>query len=318
LAVLVSVEKSAMMVLLTTTVDGDCGSWVFDRATGDVYGHIVSGFPGTGTAYIVPSVQIFQDIQRKLRKSVELFTSASRTGINSVQTSNMLPIVPRPANVVDVDEDRKLVPGSKRIATEMEGTHHVTRCRKVRRLQSAAVIEEDFELETSAPSSFFGSRPISPDSLFKSSFDIVQYMYGIDPLDTSGEFDFFKSQIPERMNNSSHLSTPMPTMGGDLPTSPPHAVVTERYDPLEYPHFYPEDLAMQSLISASALTSMPGSSHDARPGKQEALGSSSVLPITAQSERSSAPEGATIITEGMRLPPRTGKNEEDSLNKSPP
>lgn len=306
-----------MMVLLTTTVDGDCGSWVFDRATGDVYGHIVSGFPGTGIAYIVPSVQIFRDIQRKLRKSVELFTSASRTGINSVQTSILLPLVPPPppANVVDVDEDRKLVPGSKRIATEMGGTHPVTGSRKVRRLQSAAVTEEDFELETSAPSSFFGLREgeipaammhypnqssstSSNDSgycssyLFRSTFDSLQSMYATDSLDTSGEFNFLESRIPEKTNNSSYLSTPIPTMGGDLPTSLPYQVATEWYDPSDYSLF--QDFTMQSLTSAP----MSGDWHDARTGKQEALGSSSILPITTQSERSSTPEGATITTEG--------------------
>jgi hypothetical protein len=68
--------------MLTILVDGDCGSWVFDLKTGDIYGHIVSGFPGTGTAYIVPASQIFQNIQRSLGKSVELFNPVSRLATN--------------------------------------------------------------------------------------------------------------------------------------------------------------------------------------------------------------------------------------------
>ncbi|KFZ19513.1 hypothetical protein V502_03607 [Pseudogymnoascus sp. VKM F-4520 (FW-2644)] len=53
--------------------DGDCGSWVFNKETGDVYGHVVSGYPSTGTAYIVPSVQIFENIQHQINKPIELF-----------------------------------------------------------------------------------------------------------------------------------------------------------------------------------------------------------------------------------------------------
>ncbi|KAH7323903.1 hypothetical protein BKA65DRAFT_511668 [Rhexocercosporidium sp. MPI-PUGE-AT-0058] len=54
--------------------DGDCGSWVCDARTGAVYGHIVSGYPGTASAYLVPSDDIFQDMQQNLGKSVQLLT----------------------------------------------------------------------------------------------------------------------------------------------------------------------------------------------------------------------------------------------------
>ncbi|KFY45318.1 hypothetical protein V494_01008 [Pseudogymnoascus sp. VKM F-4513 (FW-928)] len=58
--------------------DGDCGSWVFDKETRDVYGHIVSGYPSTGTAYIVPSVQTFEDIQKRIGKPIEFFAHTSK------------------------------------------------------------------------------------------------------------------------------------------------------------------------------------------------------------------------------------------------
>jgi hypothetical protein len=45
-------------------VGGDCGSWVIDRENGRLYGHIVAGHPGTGVGYIVPSSQLFQDIEQ--------------------------------------------------------------------------------------------------------------------------------------------------------------------------------------------------------------------------------------------------------------
>ncbi|KAH8586937.1 hypothetical protein B0O99DRAFT_41432 [Bisporella sp. PMI_857] len=64
--------------------DGDCGSWVFDMETGDVYGHVVSGYPGTETAYIVPSLQIFQDIQHRVGKPVELFAHAANKARDNI------------------------------------------------------------------------------------------------------------------------------------------------------------------------------------------------------------------------------------------
>jgi hypothetical protein len=46
--------------------DGDCGSGVVDQAVGDLYGHIVAGSIGTGIAYIVPAVEVFEDIRNRL------------------------------------------------------------------------------------------------------------------------------------------------------------------------------------------------------------------------------------------------------------
>ncbi|MCJ1411362.1 peptide-N4-(N-acetyl-beta- glucosaminyl)asparagine amidase [Ptychographa xylographoides] len=45
--------------------EGDCGSWIVDAITGDLYGHIVSGSPESGKAYIVPAYQVFEDIKRQ-------------------------------------------------------------------------------------------------------------------------------------------------------------------------------------------------------------------------------------------------------------
>ncbi|KAJ4362505.1 Protein png1 [Neocucurbitaria cava] len=47
--------------------NGDCGSWVFDAISGSLHGHIVAGSPNSGTAYIVPAYQIFDDIQWHLQ-----------------------------------------------------------------------------------------------------------------------------------------------------------------------------------------------------------------------------------------------------------
>ncbi|KAF2804179.1 uncharacterized protein BDZ99DRAFT_348118, partial [Mytilinidion resinicola] len=39
--------------------NGDCGSWVMNADSGDLYGHIVAGSPESGVAYIIPAYQVF-------------------------------------------------------------------------------------------------------------------------------------------------------------------------------------------------------------------------------------------------------------------
>ncbi|KAI1871752.1 hypothetical protein JX265_005738 [Neoarthrinium moseri] len=51
---------------------GDCGAAVIDRKTGDFYGHITAGTPGTGYAYIIPGNEIFQDIAERFGSAVTL------------------------------------------------------------------------------------------------------------------------------------------------------------------------------------------------------------------------------------------------------
>ena len=45
---------------------GDCGSLVVNATTGDIYGHIVSGDPSSGLAFIIPAYKIFDDIEKQL------------------------------------------------------------------------------------------------------------------------------------------------------------------------------------------------------------------------------------------------------------
>lgn len=49
---------------------GDSGSWVVDAISGDVYGMIVAGSTGLREEYIIPAVDIGQDIRRVLRADV--------------------------------------------------------------------------------------------------------------------------------------------------------------------------------------------------------------------------------------------------------
>ncbi|KAF4626101.1 hypothetical protein G7Y89_g12059 [Cudoniella acicularis] len=127
-------------------VDGDYGSWVFDQQTGVVYGHIVPGYPGTGTAYVVPSVQIFQDIQRRLGKSVELFVPPNRNETPTPQTSTELLVAFRPAYMVNFDRDGLQQDFEKSATVEISQPNTMPIFNPLRAL-TAEVTKEDLEPE---------------------------------------------------------------------------------------------------------------------------------------------------------------------------
>ena len=52
--------------------EGDCGSWILDAETGDLYGHIVAGCEQTGTAYIMPAHNVFEDARKRLGSDIML------------------------------------------------------------------------------------------------------------------------------------------------------------------------------------------------------------------------------------------------------
>lgn len=54
---------------------GDCGSWVVDQSTCEVYGHVVAS-DAMGDTYVVPLNATLQDMERKLRAAVFLPTEA--------------------------------------------------------------------------------------------------------------------------------------------------------------------------------------------------------------------------------------------------
>ncbi|KAJ5095213.1 hypothetical protein N7532_007504 [Penicillium argentinense] len=57
---------------------GDCGSIVRDARSGRIYGHIVAGDPGSQTAFIIPAIDVFNDILTRHRPALESFMSERR------------------------------------------------------------------------------------------------------------------------------------------------------------------------------------------------------------------------------------------------
>lgn len=57
-------QKMWPVQLNAKIVPGDCGAWVVDAQTGQLYGHVVAGNPALNRAYIIPAIEVFRDIQR--------------------------------------------------------------------------------------------------------------------------------------------------------------------------------------------------------------------------------------------------------------
>jgi hypothetical protein len=73
---------------------GDCGSSVIDQSLGHLYGHIVAGNLGTGYAYIVPAIQVFEDISRRFRGDITLVRpkKSSRSNRFSADPTELEPL----------------------------------------------------------------------------------------------------------------------------------------------------------------------------------------------------------------------------------
>ena len=70
---------------------GDCGSWIVDAETGNLYGHIVAGSPGSGMALIAPFTKIFDALESRwgVRPMLEV-SDLSRTRDSSEIISRVL------------------------------------------------------------------------------------------------------------------------------------------------------------------------------------------------------------------------------------
>ncbi|KAH7143602.1 hypothetical protein EDB81DRAFT_721965 [Dactylonectria macrodidyma] len=62
-----NVFQGVYNVLLDSRLEaGDCGSWVIDAESGDLYGHIVAGSPDSGAAIVIPFARVFEDIETRV------------------------------------------------------------------------------------------------------------------------------------------------------------------------------------------------------------------------------------------------------------
>ena len=46
-------------------MQGDSGSWIVDAVTRELCGHMIAGCPSSKSAYIIPAVKVFEDIEKR-------------------------------------------------------------------------------------------------------------------------------------------------------------------------------------------------------------------------------------------------------------
>ncbi|KAF5723344.1 PNG1 with de-n-glycosylation function (n-glycanase) [Fusarium mundagurra] len=63
-----SLYQEVYKALLDSRLEaGDCGSWVIDAESGNLYGHIVAGSPDSGAAIVIPFSRVFKDIEARVK-----------------------------------------------------------------------------------------------------------------------------------------------------------------------------------------------------------------------------------------------------------
>ena len=63
-----SMYQDVYNILLDSWLEaGDCGSWIVDAESGNLYGHIVAGSPDSGAAIVIPFARIFEDIEARVK-----------------------------------------------------------------------------------------------------------------------------------------------------------------------------------------------------------------------------------------------------------
>jgi hypothetical protein len=83
----------------TEVCNGDCGAWVVDASSGDLFGHIVGGSPSLEVSYIIPAHFIFDDLKDRFDGE---WKPASVVPEPVVPDPVLAPIVPNPVPLIAV------------------------------------------------------------------------------------------------------------------------------------------------------------------------------------------------------------------------
>ncbi|KAL8824110.1 MAG: hypothetical protein Q9191_005290 [Dirinaria sp. TL-2023a] len=110
-AIASKVEESTVWAV---TVPGDCGAWVVNADTGDIYGHIVAGDPVSGMAYIIPAYKVFADIER-------------RHGIQPTLWTGEIDMQLADADIITLPEEIPTLPNSQPLSAVSEITDRIDR-----------------------------------------------------------------------------------------------------------------------------------------------------------------------------------------------
>ncbi|KAH8734454.1 hypothetical protein BGZ61DRAFT_411806 [Ilyonectria robusta] len=87
-------------ILLESQLEaGDCGSWIIDAESGDLYGHIVAGSPDSGAAIVIPFARVFEDIELRVNQQPHLPLAVAESLYNA---KGDLDLDPHPQDIESV------------------------------------------------------------------------------------------------------------------------------------------------------------------------------------------------------------------------
>lgn len=87
-------------ILLDSQLEaGDCGSWIIDAESGDLYGHIVAGSPDSGATIVIPFARVFEDIEVRVSQRPHLPLAGAKSLYNS---KGDLDLDPHPQDIESV------------------------------------------------------------------------------------------------------------------------------------------------------------------------------------------------------------------------
>ncbi|KAK0655656.1 hypothetical protein B0T16DRAFT_384484 [Cercophora newfieldiana] len=92
-------QKTHVMELNGEALHGDSGAPVVDSVSGELYGMLVRGCPGTRIAYVLSAHVIFEDIGREVHAPVSILTSPANAALDNA--SGSFTRLPGPPTVAD-------------------------------------------------------------------------------------------------------------------------------------------------------------------------------------------------------------------------
>jgi hypothetical protein len=150
---------------------GDCGSTLFDTASGKLIGHIVAGCPGTGFGYVLAAKQVRPELEKAVRElsgpildSISPFASVSVPSSRGEATHHRLTMSPTSASIPDSQPPRQR---RTRESTRQSTLSRYSRLVTSRGLDDSTVSVADMRTATVPNiflSSLFSSASVSPQA----------------------------------------------------------------------------------------------------------------------------------------------------------
>jgi hypothetical protein len=101
---------------------GDSGSWIIEKDSGKLCGHIVAGDPSTGLAYIIPARAVFEQIEHRYECRLELPKRDYLLPEDMSERMSQLQVSPSNMEGVPEETERNAQPRSVRHSTSPQAS----------------------------------------------------------------------------------------------------------------------------------------------------------------------------------------------------